>query len=392
MHWSLERVLPPKPNEKDPTAQWTIEGITAMKAAKAAKETFMPIAGVHYKVLPAEDRILLPDLPALCSLRDRWFWKRRTHPHVPVWSYAKIPRSRFSPEENARLLSVYMRPWTLNPSDATAETPLLSKLQLHWQIPSKDQPASRSAQDASAAAATDTNTPKRRRLASKQQATTQTMPVEVKSYAAAWQNYISGNVVSEPNRRYIVNLLLATAARVSENPDDSSSEDEDNPFVYKSLASLDLVQCTLDGIAARSEEDGAEGFGKYQTTIRLGRSLWQTPALTAFEKAQVVTTNFTDNDFPSKEELTAAVTEAKRKNDDDVPQPFQGRTDPYSKYKLEEYSKRLDAYFAKLRALEKPPNAEQWDVLKNVHNRVLVELEIKNGQLKATNNWNHFEV
>ena len=113
MHWSLERVLPPKPDEKDPTAQWTIEGITARKAAKAAKETFMPIAGVHYKVLPAEDRILLPDLPALCSLPDRWFWKRRTHPHVPVWSYAKIPRSRFSPEENARLLSVYMRPWTL---------------------------------------------------------------------------------------------------------------------------------------------------------------------------------------------------------------------------------------------------------------------------------------
>ena len=106
----------------------------------------------------------------------------------------------------------------------------------------------------------------------------------------------------------------------------------------------------------------------------------------------MVTTDFADNDFPSIQELTASVAAAKKKNDDDVPQPFQGRTDPYAKYKLEEYGKRLETYFAELRALEKPPNVEQWDVLKNVHNRVLVELEIKNGHLKMTNFWNQCEV
>ena len=131
MHWSLERILPPKTRTAAPFSAWTDVGVLAREAAKRLKEHFIPIAGVHYQAVPAEDRILMPDLAALSGLRDRWLWKRRTHPHVPVWSYAKIPRARFSPEENARLLSVYMRPWTLHPADVTAQTPLTSDLQIY---------------------------------------------------------------------------------------------------------------------------------------------------------------------------------------------------------------------------------------------------------------------
>ena len=52
----------------------------------------------------------------------------RPRPQLPTWSFAKVPRLQFSPEENARLLSVYMRPWTLRESESTRYNPLLSLL------------------------------------------------------------------------------------------------------------------------------------------------------------------------------------------------------------------------------------------------------------------------
>ena len=84
--------------------------------------------GEHYIALPAEDRILMPELPELHGLRHAWCWQERSRPHLPTWSFAKIPRVQFSPEENARLMSVYMRPWTLRESESTQGNPLLSLL------------------------------------------------------------------------------------------------------------------------------------------------------------------------------------------------------------------------------------------------------------------------
>ena len=75
-----------------------------------------------------ENRILLPEVPALCGLRHRWCWEARPRPHLPTWSFAKVPRPQLSPEENARLLCVYLRPWTLDPSESTRNNPLLSIL------------------------------------------------------------------------------------------------------------------------------------------------------------------------------------------------------------------------------------------------------------------------
>ena len=59
-------------------------------------------AGEHYVAISGPRRILMPDLPALRSLRHRWCWEKRLRPHVPVWSFARVLRSTFSPEENAR--------------------------------------------------------------------------------------------------------------------------------------------------------------------------------------------------------------------------------------------------------------------------------------------------
>ena len=84
--------------------------------------------GEHYTALKTDNRILLPDLRNLNGLRHCWCWQTRPRPHLPTWSFAKIPRLQFSPEEIARLMSVYMRPWTLRESESTNSNPLLSLL------------------------------------------------------------------------------------------------------------------------------------------------------------------------------------------------------------------------------------------------------------------------
>ena len=70
----------------------------------------------------------MPDLRELDGLRHCWCWQEWPRPYLPTWSFAKIPRVQFSPEENARLMSVYMRPWTLRESESTNGNPLLSLL------------------------------------------------------------------------------------------------------------------------------------------------------------------------------------------------------------------------------------------------------------------------
>ena len=70
----------------------------------------------------------MPELRELHGLRHCWCWEARPRPDLPTWSFAKVPRLQFSPEENARLLSVYMRPWTLRESESTKSNPLLSLL------------------------------------------------------------------------------------------------------------------------------------------------------------------------------------------------------------------------------------------------------------------------
>ena len=186
-------------------------------------------AGIHYTALEADNRILLPDLPVLRGLRHKWFWEARERPYVPVWNFVKMPRPTLPPEENCRLLSLYMRPWTLNAADVTAQNPLLTGLRC---LPSVNE-----------------------------QHRSPTVNSRGPSYVEGWQQYLNGNVVSETNRTYIQNLLMATAARVvEEHNGDVSSIDDDLEYdrSTRDVGSMDLVQKTLQGIAAAEEDEGQE--------------------------------------------------------------------------------------------------------------------------------------
>ena len=269
MQYSMEEVKPPNSTETNPNAILTDKGLLYKEQCLKAGRHPQYEASVHYEVQPSGNRISLPGIDALRILRHRWFWERRPRPHVPVWSFSKIPRSNIAPEENARLLSVYMRPWTLNSDNATEHTPLLLNLcKVSQDVVAKPIPI----------VASD---PKPlRRIRGKQNVgheTTAKLPVQsiASSYSITWNHYIHGHVVSRSSRRFIMNLLSATAARVIERHE-SSDEDSDVSDIERCkthAGSLDLIHETLQGIAAKDEENGALSFGRHATSIKMGRDM-----------------------------------------------------------------------------------------------------------------------
>ncbi len=93
--------------------------------------------------------------------------------------------------------------------------------------------------------------------------------------------YLSGNIISATSRKYIAILLLATADFREEDSEDSSQDSEDDAFKTFDVeaGSLELVRLTLQGMAARSPDEGIQAMGRHARTIRLGRTLWQSPPL-----------------------------------------------------------------------------------------------------------------
>ena len=362
-YWAMERLDPP--NIGKATA-WTPEKMCYAAWCKTHREKPQWEAGVHYVAVPGEGRILLPDLPALDGLRHCWCWQKRDRPYVPVWSYAKIPRVTTAPEENARLLCIYMRPWTLSCTDATAQTPLLSRLGV-VALPVNELPAetnqAEKGDQAKSGSAQDTVGPSAH---------------EERAYTKAWQTYIKGNVVSHTNKRFITNLLAATAARVVEDPDDSSGDSDDFHYDHhnRPAGSYTLIQQTLDGISALNPDNGVEAIGRHAAVIQLGRNLWQSPPLADHEKVAVAERIFEEKAWPPAAEVAKAANEM-IKAQEDRPAPFEGRTSPFARYTVLQYGKALHEWFAKLATEKERPNHEQLSVLHAVRDRIVVEIELE---------------
>ena len=112
-----------------------------------------------------------------------------------------------------------MRPWTLDAQFATKDVPLLTDLR----------------------GSIDGDTEGR------------------KTYATAWKEYINGNVVTEMQKRYIQNLLLATTTKVQAELEETSSEESE--FEYnpqeRSIGNLTIAEKTIAGLAANDEDMGS---------------------------------------------------------------------------------------------------------------------------------------
>ena len=62
--------------------------------------------------------------------------------------------------------------------------------------------------------------------------------------------------------------------------------------------SMDLVRQTLQGMAARSSDEGLKAMGAHARTIRLGRALWESAPLDAKVATSVQERLFDDATFP----------------------------------------------------------------------------------------------
>ena len=120
---------------------------------------------------------------------------------------------------------------------------------------------------------------------------------------------------------------MASAARVVEGGEDdlSGSEDEGFQGTVDHKASLQLIQKTLKGVAAHSEDGGALGFGRNASTITLGRQLWETPPLSKDVEEKVQETVFT-NSFPPAKECIEHATRYITTQEEERPALFEGRT------------------------------------------------------------------
>ena len=167
---------------------------------------------------------------------------------VPQPESTPMPDHVADKEERAKLYSLYMRPWVLDPSAATEHKPHILDPD---KRPSPQQGGSR-----------------RTRMTSK----TKPPPTAECSFAKAWTWYLRGNVVSRHARRIITQFMSACCGRTTHMDDDETCAAGDaNQDLQRGLTDLTLTH--VHGILARmsrgssgADEDGADdtgdGFGK----------------------------------------------------------------------------------------------------------------------------------
>ena len=292
-YWTMERILPPSNKVEVQTSAFTKEGRRYLAQCKKNGDDVVPKPGVHYVAIAGEDRLLLPDLPHLNGLRHRWCWQLRDRPYVPVWNFAKMPRATLPSEENSRLLSLYMRPWTLNSDDVAEHNPLLTDLR-RAETAEVDNVSAR------------------------------------RTYVLGWRWYIQGHVTSQQQRRFIQNLLMATAAKVAEQPGEVSSDSEEVDYKRheRTIGDMKLVHRTIDGLQADDEDTEQGPFGQYFECISRGRALWQSAPLSDSERALVNVS--VDGYILSDREAKKALHQFAELHSNERQAPFEGATQPHA--------------------------------------------------------------
>ena len=137
MFVQVVKLWPPEhPSNKENTfTEWTVEGEAYYEAHKADDPPAELTPGLHWRVIEPErntcrqDYITYPSYGSfLETFRHEWIMVLQARPFVPQPSGAPMPEKRHTAEERARLLSVYLRPWTLLKCDVSSHVPHLTEL------------------------------------------------------------------------------------------------------------------------------------------------------------------------------------------------------------------------------------------------------------------------
>ena len=182
--WSLKKLQPPTKNATEDG-----QGLSVWVSKQGTDRK--PVDGWQYgrdyiwkHPLPNSRAANLVRLPQChgCSRVQDYYLERRTEPLIPYPTTCPLPKPDMSKDAQARLLNVYLRPWTLDLKSATPHVPHISALDLEIRSNSLN-PSTR--------------------------LRTQTAPGP-RSHHLAWRAYIQHHVVSEHAARTIRNFLAAT--------------------------------------------------------------------------------------------------------------------------------------------------------------------------------------
>ena len=160
--------------------------------------------------------------------------------------------------ERGRLFSVYMRPWTLIKHYANRFVPFLADLDV---VPNRNP---------------------RRYSAKKAPRSADVIP---RSFHAAWKWYIDGNIVSEHQRRIIVQFMSVNCGRSTTRDNDGEEEREDkgpeDKKAYANSVGISNIHRIIGNMIAKAKE-GEDASGGVvaaardasSSAIQLGTALW----------------------------------------------------------------------------------------------------------------------
>ena len=182
--WSVKKLQPPTKNATEDG-----QGLSVWVRKEGTDRK--PVDGWQYgrdyiwkHPVPKSRAANLVRLPQCngCSRVQEYYLERRTEPLIPYPTTCPLPKPDMSKDAQARLLNVYLRPWTLDLKNATPHVPHISALDLEMRSNSLN--------------------PSKRLF-------TKTAPGP-RSHHLAWRAYIQQHVVSEHAARTIRNFLSAT--------------------------------------------------------------------------------------------------------------------------------------------------------------------------------------
>ena len=105
---------------------------------------------------------------------------------------------------------------------------------------------------------------------------------------------------------------------------------------------MSLVRRTLQGM--RDNDEGAIGFGRYSSSIRLGRDLWQSPPLAADVQLNIRERIFDNATFPDRQQIKNAFRKLKQE-EIARPLPFAGGTPEHVSMHVDLYECLISRWF-----------------------------------------------
>ena len=168
----------------------------------------------------AETILRLPEQPSVAAAAE-YYLERHSEALVPYPTSCPLPRPDMSKEDQARLLNVYLRPWTLDATAVSLHVPHITALDLSFEARTANRPTHRLRTKISPGA---------------------------RNHQTSWREYIHSHIVSHHAKRTIQNFLAAAECSPEETDPVEAPVDHPHPEVDTSWVDVATVQKLTQGI------------------------------------------------------------------------------------------------------------------------------------------------